>query len=134
MIGYLFISGLLFGLVGIYSLIDPNAALGPTVGLRIETINSFSQERGTAGGVTTAIGIFLIASAHYRQLVVPALWMAVVVLGGLEAGRLTSLIVDGRPGGIMWFYMAVEILGLLQGIYWLRQQLAVQQEIAGAPI
>jgi hypothetical protein len=132
MIGYLFISGLIFGLVGMYSLIDPNAALGPTVGLHIETVNSFSQERGTAGGVTAAIGIFLIASAHYRQLVLSALWMVVVVLGGLEAGRLTSLILDGRPGGIIWFYMAVEVLGLLQGLYWLRQELSIRREIATA--
>ena len=132
MIAYLFISGLLFGLVGLYSLIDPNAALGPTVGLHIDTINSFSQERGTAGGVTTAIGIFLIASAHYRQLVLPALWTIVVVLGGLETGRLVSLVMDGRPGGIIWFYMSVEILGLLQGMYWLRQELSIKREIASA--
>ena len=128
MIAYLFISGLLFGLVGMYSLIDPNAALGPTVGLHIDTINSFSQERGTAGGVTTAIGVFLIASAHYRKLVLPALWMVVTVLGGLECGRLVSLIVDGRPGGIVWFYMAVEILGLVQGLFWLRAQTALATE------
>lgn len=128
MIGYLFISGLIFGLVGLYTLVDPNAALGPTLGLHIETVNSFSQERGTAGGVTTGIGIFLIASAHYRKLVLPALWMVVTVLGGLECGRLVSLVVDGRPDGIVWFYMAVEILGLAQGLFWLRVQTALAAE------
>ena len=124
MTAYLFIAGLLFGLAGLYSLIDPNAALGPTVGLHIETVNSFSQERGTAGGVTLAIGVFLLAAAHFRQLALPALWMLVVVLSGLECGRLLSLVLDGRPGGLIWFYMGLETLGLLQGLFWLRVQYA----------
>ena len=125
MIGYLFVTGLIFALVGLYSLIDPNAALAP-LGLHFQTVDSFSQERGTAGGVTLAVGIFLIASAHYRKLVLPALWMVTMVLGGLEAGRLVSLVVDGVPGKIVWIYAALEVFGLLQGIFWLRRELAAQ--------
>jgi len=126
MIGFLFVTGLIFALVGMYSLVDPNAALGVPLGLHIETVNSFSQERGTAGGVTLAVGILLIASAHYRKLVLPALWMVTMVLGGLEAGRLVSLIVDGVPGKTVWVYSAFEILGLVQGIFWLRRELSAQ--------
>ncbi|MFI4978778.1 MAG: DUF4345 family protein [Nevskiales bacterium] len=125
MIGYLFVTGLIFALVGLYSLIDPNAALAP-LDLHFQTVNSFSQERGTAGGVTLAVGILLIASAHYRRLVLPALWMVTMVLGGLEAGRLVSLMVDGTPGKIVWIYAAFEVFGLLQGIFWLRRELAAQ--------
>ncbi len=126
MIGYLFVTGLIFAAVGLYSLIDPVAALGPALGLHIETVNSFSQERGTAGGVTLAVGVFLIASAHYKRLVVPALWMVTMVLGGLECGRLLSLFMDGVPGKVVWIYAAFEILGLVQGLFWLRRELAAQ--------
>ncbi len=125
MIGYLFVTGLIFALVGLYSLIDPNAALAP-LDLHFQTVNSFSQERGTAGGVTLAVGILMIASAHYRRLVLPALWMVTMVLGGLEAGRLVSLFVDGVPGKVVWIYSAFEILGLVQGLFWLRRELAAQ--------
>jgi hypothetical protein len=125
MIGYLFVTGLIFALVGLYSLIDPNAALAP-LDLHFQTVNSFSQERGTAGGVTLAAGILMIASAHYRRLVLPALWMVTMVLGGLEAGRLVSLFVDGVPGKVVWIYSAFEILGLVQGLFWLRRELAAQ--------
>jgi nitrate reductase gamma subunit len=122
MIGFLFVAGLLFALAGFYSLIDPNTALG-VLGLHMEAVNSFSQERGTAGGVTLAIGIFLIAGAHYPGLRRPALWMVTVVLAGLEAGRLLSLVLDGVPGMIVWFYAGLEVLGLVQGIYWLRREI-----------
>jgi len=125
MIGYLFVTGLIFALVGLYSLIDPNAALAP-LDLHFQTVNSFSQERGTAGGVTLAVGILMIASAHYRRLVLPALWMVTMVLGGLESGRLVSLFVDGVPGKVVWIYSAFEILGLVQGLFWLRRELAAQ--------
>ncbi len=125
MIGYLFVTGLIFALVGLYSLIDPNAALAP-LDLHFQTVNSFSQERGTAGGVTLAVGILMIASAHYRRLVLPALWMVTMALGGLEAGRLVSLFVDGVPGKVVWIYSAFEILGLVQGLFWLRRELAAQ--------
>jgi hypothetical protein len=119
-IGYLFVTGLIFALVGLYCLFDPGAALAP-LGLHIDTVSSFSQERGTAGGVTLAVGLLLIASAHFRKLTVPALWTVVVVLGGLEAGRLVSLLLDGMPGKPVWINVAFEVLGLVQGLFWLRR-------------
>lgn len=123
MIGYLFITGLIFGAAGLYCLLDPNAALA-VLGLHFQAVNSLSQERGTAGGVTLAIGLFLIAGTRYRGLLRPALWMVVVVLGGLECGRVVSLLIDGLPGTVVWVYIGLEVLGLVQGVYWLRQDLA----------
>jgi hypothetical protein len=128
-IGYLFISGLLYALAGMYSLVAPNEALG-ILGIHIDGINGLSQERGTAGGVTLAIGVLLIASAHYRKLVIPALWATTVVLCGLEFGRLISIVVDGMPRNPIWIYMGLEVAGLLQGIYWLRMQTALDAESA----
>ena len=127
--GYLFVTGLIFALVGLYCLLDPNAALGVPLGLHIETVNSFSQERGTAGGVTLAAGLFMMAGARYGRLTLPALWLVTVVLGGLESGRLISLLIDGLPGKVVWVYAAFETLGLVQGIFWLRRELAQGQRL-----
>ncbi len=129
MVGYLFVSGLLYALAGMYALVAPTEALG-ILGIHIDGVNGLSQERGTAGGVTLAIGIFLIASAHYRKLVIPALWTTTMVLGGLEFGRLVSICVDGLPRNPIWVYIGVEILGLVQGIFWLRVQSAIARESA----
>ena len=126
MIGYLFVTGLIFALVGLYALLDPNGALGVPLGLHIETVSSFSQERGSAGGVVLVAGLFMMASARYRKLTLPALWLVTLVLGGLEFGRLVSLVVDGVPGKVVWVYSAFEILGLVQGIFWLRRELTAQ--------
>jgi hypothetical protein len=126
MAGYLFVTGLIFVLVGFFSLVDPVAALTPTLGVHLEGVNSFSQMRGTAGGVTAAIGAFLIYSASQPRLRYSALWTASVVLGGLEVGRLTSLVLDGVPGKLVLIYMAVEIFGLVQALFWLRREAAAR--------
>lgn len=124
MAGYLFVTGLIFALVGIYTLVDPVAALTVTLGLHLDGVNSYSQMRGTGGGVTAAIGAFLIYSASQPRLRLSALWAVCVVLGGLELGRIVSLALDGLPGKLIWIYMAVEVFGLLQGLFWLRRELA----------
>jgi hypothetical protein len=119
-----FIAGLLFAASGMYCLLYPNAALS-ILGQHFEGANSLGQERGTAGGVSLTCGVFLIASVHYPRLTLPALWLVTLVLGGLEAGRLVSLVADGAPGTVVWIYIALEILGLVQGLFYLRRQLAV---------
>jgi hypothetical protein len=122
MVGYLFVTGLIFALVGIYTMVDPVAALTATLGVHLDGVNSYNQMRGTAGGVTAAIGAFLIYSASQPRLRLAALWMASVVLGGLELGRIVSIVVDGAPGRLIWIYMGVEIFGLLQALFWLRRE------------
>lgn len=124
MAGYLFVTGLIFALVGFYTLVDPVAALTATLGVHLEGINSYNQMRGTAGGVTAAIGAFLIYSASQPKLRLSALRMVCVVLGGLELGRIASIVIDGAPGKLIWIYMAVEVFGLLQGLFWLRREAA----------
>lgn len=126
-IGYLFITGLLFAAVGLYCLIDPVAAMGLPLDIHVGGVNGFNQERGTHGGVTLAIGLLLIASARWqKRLVLPSLWTVVTLLGGLEIGRFYSMAVDGVPGGLVWFYIGFEMFGLLQGIFWLRRELGLE--------
>ena len=74
MAGYLFVTGLIFALVGFYTLVDPVAALTATLGVHLEGVDSYNQMRGTASGVTAAIGAFLIYGALQPRLRPSTLW------------------------------------------------------------
>ena len=118
---YLMITGVIFCIIGLSSLLDPVAALSTTLGIQLQTVDAFSQLRGTAGGVTLAAGAFLVCSPMRPQLRQTALWLLIIVLGGLECGRLLSLCLDGLPGKRILFSASAEVFGLLQAIYWLRR-------------
>lgn len=131
MIPFLFVTGIVFLLMGMACIIDPVAALTPRLGIHLDGINALSQVRGSSGGVTAAMGVFMVYAATQPRLHAPALWLIVVVLGGLEAGRIVSLVSDGVPDISLWFSMAIEWLGLLQGVYFLRERLRIEAEARG---
>lgn len=131
MIPFLFVTGILFLLMGMACIIDPVAALTPRFGIHLDGINALSQVRGSSGCVTAAMGVFMVYAAMQPRLHAPALWLVVVVLGGLQAGRVVSLVSDGVPDISLWFSMAIEWLGLLQGVYFLRERLRIEAEARG---
>lgn len=119
---YLLITGLIFAALGLYTLIDPQGAMDAGgLGLHLEATAGWSQMRGAGGGTTLAVGLLLIAAITRASLERPALWTVVVVLGGLEAGRVVSLFVDGVPPPNVAVGMLFENLGLWQAVYWLTQ-------------
>jgi len=120
-IPFLFITGLIFAAVGIYGLLDPVAALGQPLGLRIETVASFNQMRGSAGGVPLLAGLLMLWACKRDDLERPALASTVVILGGLEFGRWFSILLDGLPPTVIWVYMALETLGLVQAVVLFRR-------------
>jgi hypothetical protein len=120
--GYLLITGLIFVLLGLYTLADPQGAVNAGgLGFQLETVAAYSQMRGAGGGVTLAVGLMLMAAVTRASLERPALWAVALVLGGLEAGRLVSLLVDGVPPPNVAVGMLFENLGLWQAIYWLTE-------------
>jgi hypothetical protein len=128
--GYLLITGLIFAALGLYTLLDPQAAIYTQTGMHMETIAALSQIRGTSGGVTLVVGGFLIAASRRSALELAALWSVVLILSGLELGRLLSLIVDGVPPANVGVSALIENIGLWQGVYWLRRILRDQAEAA----
>ncbi|AXQ28652.1 DUF4345 domain-containing protein [Solimonas sp. K1W22B-7] len=120
--GFLLITGLIFAALGVYTLADPQAAMDAgRLGLKLDSVAAYSQMRGAGGGTTLAVGLLLLASVTRASLERPALWAVVAVLGGLEAGRLVSLLVDGVPPPNVAVGMLFENLGLWQAVYWLQQ-------------
>ncbi|HSW12596.1 MAG TPA: DUF4345 domain-containing protein [Solimonas sp.] len=120
--GYLLITGLVFAALGLYTLVDPQGAMNAGgLGMQLEATAAWSQMRGAGGGVTLAIGLLLMAALTRDHLERPALWAVVAVLGGLEAGRVVSIFVDGMPPPNVAVGMLFENLGLWQAVYWLGQ-------------
>ncbi|PPE73540.1 hypothetical protein C3942_12105 [Solimonas fluminis] len=120
---YLLVTGLIFALLGFYTLADPQGAMDAgQLGLTLDSAAAFSQMRGAGGGTTLAVGLLLLASMLRPALRRPALWTVVVVLGGLEAGRVVSLLVDAPPPPGVVASMVIENLGLWQALYWLQHE------------
>ena len=121
MTGYLFITGLVFLAVGVRALLKPVEAVATPNELRVDGVNAKNYLRSGTGGVTIASGAVMVAACYLAWLAVPALVMAVTILGGLVAGRLVSVVLDGSPGLVPWISGAFELLGAVMGAFWLMQ-------------
>lgn len=119
---YLLITGLVLGALGLYVLFDPQGATSAQAGVRLENVAALSYMRGTGGGVTLAVGVFLLAAFTRTTLERPALWTVVLILGGLEIGRLVSFLIDGSPPPSIAVAIFFENLGLWQAVYWLARR------------
>ena len=119
MYGFLFVNGLIFLIVGLRALLKPDDAVAVPYGLTVEGIDARNYLRASAGGVTIVAGAVQILGVVMPEFAVPALVMVVTLLGGLVAGRLFSLIIDGNPGIVPWVAGFFESVGLGLGAYWL---------------
>ena len=57
-----------------------------------------------------ALGLFWLYSAFSDRLRDTAILTTMVFAGGLVAGRVLSLILDGQPAPLLIFYTAVEFV------------------------
>lgn len=57
-----------------------------------------------------ALGLFWLFSAFSDKYRNAALLSTVLLLAGLAAGRVTSIVIDGRPSSILLFYTILEIV------------------------
>ena len=115
---YLGITGLVWLVVGLRNLLQPEANVAIPNGLQILDVDGRNYLRSGSGGFTIAGGLLFLAAIALPKLAFPAVVMAVVVLGGLVAGRLFSLIVDGSPGLVPWVSGVFELIGLLFSLFW----------------
>lgn len=119
MLGFLVITGIIFVLVGLRALFKPVAAVAAPFGLQVEGTDGLNHLRSSSGGVTIVAGAVAIATVFSAALMLPALILMNVLLGGLFLGRLYSLIVDGKPGPLIWLSWGFEVFGLVQALLWL---------------
>lgn len=119
MLGFLVITGIIFVLVGLRALLKPVDAVATPFGLQVDGVDGLNHLRSSSGGVTIVAGLIAIGTLFSAALMLPALILLNVLLGGLFLGRLYSLIVDGKPGLFIWLSWGFEVFGLVQGLLWL---------------
>lgn len=132
---FLGITGLVFAGLGVFNLLFPVHGI---IGFEIfpSTISALNEIRANYGGMHLALGLFFLSEASIRPLRAPALLVAALFTGGLVAGRLVSLVWDGKPNPFVWTLFSVECVGCLvaSALYnrTLRMAESHGQEVRGA--
>ncbi|HZP10924.1 MAG TPA: DUF4345 domain-containing protein [Nevskiaceae bacterium] len=116
---FLGINGIAFLIVGLRAVFTPIESVAEPLGLEVRSVDGRNYLRSGTGGVSTAGGIVLVAAMFIPKLQLPAVILVVTMLGGLVAGRIYSLVVDGAPGAIPWVSGFFELLGFVFGVLWL---------------
>lgn len=96
--------------------INPSALLPELMDLQFSGTNMVHVFRAVMGLYLGMAALWLAGSLRGGFLLRTALISEVVFMGGLAAGRLLSLVVDGRPSAIFLVYTASELLLTLWGL------------------
>lgn len=119
--GFLLLCGLGFLLIGANTFYDPLAAMAP-VELNINTVNALNELRANYGGLQIGLGLFLLTGICCTSYVRPAVLAQVLIVGGLAAGRLVSMILDGQPSAfVQGLFVLESVIALLSLMLFLRQ-------------
>ncbi len=116
------VSGLLFIMIGVASLLDPAGAIAPT-GIEIHTIAGHNEVRANYGGMILVLGLYFLAGALRPPLRSQTLLVLALFCTGLVLGRSVSLVVDGNPGLMMNSFLALEVLAAALAMGCWRQSL-----------
>ncbi len=72
-------------------------------------------------GLYLALGLFWLYAAFDARYRNAAILTTALFSGGLVAGRLLSLVLDGRPSSLLMFYVVLELAFLPVSIWVLRR-------------
>lgn len=104
---FLWSCGAAFVLIGANTFVDPLRAMAP-LELNVNTVSALNELRATYGGMQVGIGLFLMAGARWAALTRPVLLAQALMLGGLAAGRLVGVALDGLPNGFVQALLVLE--------------------------
>lgn len=106
---YLAVSALAFVLIGLNTFHDPVAAMA---GLELQprSVSALNEVRANYGGLQITIGLVLLAGVLKAAWLRPALWVSAAVTGGLVAGRVVSIALDGMPNKAVTGFFCLEIV------------------------
>lgn len=89
-----------------YGLI-PSVSLPYLLGFPVEGLHETHVFRAIMGLYLANVA-FWVAGTMIGSLTRPALWSLLIFMGGLAAGRLVSVVVDGMPNFVLLFYLGAE--------------------------
>jgi len=98
--------GLAFCKTGIETLINPQAVLAQ-VGIVLDNASALSSMRAVYGGMHLAFGAFCLYGI-FRNPETP-LVLVILYVTGFVVGRLTGIIVDGKPNEFVVTWLLTEI-------------------------
>ena len=96
----------------------PAVSLGFLFDIDASTTNSAHIFRAVMG-LYLALAAFWVAGALRSSIRLPAMYSLTVFMFGLAAGRVLSLVVDGMPHWLLVFYLMLEILFGVAGLYFI---------------
>jgi hypothetical protein len=104
---------LLFASLGLFPIalsygLVPSQTVTFLLGFPVEGTNHIHVFRAIMGLYLANI-LFWLAGFAMPSLRLPALWGLFIFMGGLAAGRVLSLILDGFPNFVLVFYLVAEI-------------------------
>ena len=71
-------------------------------------------------GLYIALSIFWVVGAFKKSLRLAALWSMTIFMTGIALGRILSIIIDGFPYPIFFFYTVFEFFSALMGYFLLK--------------
>ena len=122
---FLILNAVAFMFIGINTTLDPGAAMA-ALDLSPRTVTASNEIRSIYGGMHFSFGAMMLAGALLPALTRHALWFCAAFLGGLVAGRVSSLLLDGQPNDLANFLLVFETAALLLA-------LILQHTVRGVP-
>jgi len=117
---FLILCALAFIYIGLATFHDPLAALAP-VEITSNSVSALNELRANYGGLQIGIGLLLLIGALLPSMTRPALLVQALLVGGLAAGRLISIGLDGLPNGFVLMLLALEsTIALLSAVFFLQ--------------
>jgi len=95
-------------------------AMAARVGIELRRVSGPSDVRAVFGGLEVAIALLLALAAARDARLRAGLLASASLFGGLCAGRVTSLLLDGIPEAISWVLFGAELAGLVLSLVALR--------------
>ena len=68
-------------------------------------------------GLYIALSMFWVVGAFKKSLRLAALWSMTIFMTGIALGRILSIIIDGFPYPIFFFYTVIEFFSALMGYF-----------------
>lgn len=124
------VSALVFLGFGFAFLLAP-AQMAAHINLLPDTPTALSDIRAVYGGLEVGLGLYLGIAALRRSWLASAVTLLSIAFAGVVAGRITSLVVDGTPGVIVFLAFALEAAGLLASL-WAAARMVRSARKAGA--
>jgi hypothetical protein len=112
---YLALSALAFVIIGLNTFHDPVAAMAG-LELRPASVSALNEVRANYGGLQITVGLLLLAGVLRAEWRRPSLWVSAAVTGGLVAGRIVSITLDGPPNSVVVAFFFLEIVSALTAL------------------